>query len=61
VPVPAFSEPRIVELSDGEIFDTITHGKGLMPAYGYPIGADDRWAIIVHVRGLQESAAPAGR
>ncbi len=41
------------ELADGEIFDVITNGVGLMPSYGYPIPPADRWAIIAHVRRLQ--------
>ena len=27
-------DKRIVDMTDGEIFNTITHGKGLMGAYG---------------------------
>jgi len=54
VPTPSFHEERIVALADGELFDVITHGKGLMPAYAYPIPPRDRWAIIAHVRRLQQ-------
>ena len=45
---------------DGRLFETITHGKGMMGAYGYNIPIRDRWAIISYVRTLQtakESAA----
>ncbi len=59
VPVPDFHEERLRAMSDGEIFDTITNGKGLMPGYAYPIPAADRWAIIVHMRELQQRAATA--
>ena len=59
VPTPAFSEERIVSLVDGEMFDTITNGKGLMPAYGRLVPAHDRWAIIAHVRKLQQEALAA--
>ena len=27
-------DKRIVEMTDGEIFNTVTHGKNLMGAYG---------------------------
>lgn len=57
VPTPSFHEERIVQLADGEMFDVITNGKGLMPGYGYPISAPDRWAIISHVRQLQQQQA----
>lgn len=55
VPVPSFHEPRLVDMAPGEIFDTITNGKGLMPAYRYPVPVADRWAIIAHVRDLQQT------
>jgi len=53
IPTPSFHEQRIRDLPDGELFDVITHGLGLMPAYGYPIRAHDRWSIIAHLRRLQ--------
>jgi mono/diheme cytochrome c family protein len=48
-------DKRIVEMTDGEIFNTITHGKGLMGAYGPIVTAQDRWAIIAYTRALQLS------
>jgi mono/diheme cytochrome c family protein len=48
-------DKRIVELPDGDIFNTITHGKTLMGAYGSQIPVEDRWAIIAYVRALQLS------
>ena len=53
VPTPSLHEERIRLLPDGEVFDVMTHGKGLMPAYGYPVSPADRWAILAHVRRLQ--------
>jgi mono/diheme cytochrome c family protein len=48
-------DKRIVELPDGEIFNTITHGKNLMGAYGPNVPVQDRWAIIAYLRALQLS------
>ncbi len=48
-------DKRIVELPDGEIFNTISNGKNLMGAYGPQIPVEDRWAIIAYVRALQLS------
>jgi len=48
-------DKRIVEMPDGEIFNTITHGKGLMGAYGPTVSIKDRWAIIAYLRALQLS------
>ena len=54
VPTPTFHSDRLRGLSDGQLFDTITNGTGLMPSYRYPIPVADRWAIVAHVRALQE-------
>jgi len=48
-------DPRIVMLADGNIFNTITHGKNTMGAYGPLIPTEDRWAIVAYVRALQLS------
>jgi hypothetical protein len=50
-----FHDPRLVAMTDGEIFNTITHGKNLMGAYGANVKPDDRWAIIAYVRALQRA------
>lgn len=38
---------------DGKMFNTITHGKSTMRGYASMITAEDRWAIIAHIRALQ--------
>jgi mono/diheme cytochrome c family protein len=48
-------DKRIVELKDGEIFNTITYGKGLMGPYGPNVTVEDRWAVIAYLRALQLS------
>ena len=48
-------DQRIVELADGEIFNTITHGKGLMGAAGPLLPTEDRWAVVAYLRALQLS------
>ena len=50
-------EERLVLQPDGQMFDTVTNGLGLMSGYRYPIPPRDRWAIIAYVRELQRSAA----
>jgi len=59
VPTANLLEKRFRDMPDGAIFDTITNGKGLMPAYRYPVRPRDRWAIIAYVRSLEK--AEAGR
>jgi mono/diheme cytochrome c family protein len=48
-------DKRIVEMTDGEIFNTITFGKNTMGAYGPIVPTEDRWAIIAYLRALQLS------
>ncbi len=53
--VANLQDKRIVEMADGEIFNTITLGKGLMGAHGPLVPVADRWAIIAYLRALQLS------
>lgn len=46
---------RVPQQSDGEIFYTISYGKGLMQGYAPQIPINDRWAIIAYLRALQRS------
>jgi mono/diheme cytochrome c family protein len=39
----------------GQIFATITNGRGQMPSYSSQVGVADRWAIVAYVRALQLS------
>jgi mono/diheme cytochrome c family protein len=65
VPTASFHQEKILKYPDGQIFDIMTNGMGLMPSYRWPIPPADRWAIIAHVRELQRerlaraAAAPA--
>lgn len=48
-------DKRIVEMPDGEIFNTITRGKGTMGAVGPLLPTQDRWAVTAYLRALQLS------
>lgn len=50
-----FHDPRLVKMDAGEMFNSITFGKNLMPAYGPLVGVTDRWAIIAYIRALERS------
>ena len=54
-PVANFHDPRFINLTDGDMFNTITHGKNLMGAYAAQVTPEDRWAVIAYVRALQRS------
>jgi len=57
VPTASFHQELILKYPDGQIFDVITNGKGLMAGYRWPIPPADRWAIIGYVRELQRKRA----
>ena len=46
---------KVPQQPDGEIFNTISNGKGLMGGYAGLISIADRWAIVAYVRALQRS------
>jgi len=53
VPTASFHQEKILNYPDGQIFDVITNGTGLMAGYKWPIPPADRWAIVAYVRDLQ--------
>jgi len=53
--VASYQTDRLRAASDGDIFNTITKGKGQMLGYGYNVAIDDRWRIVMYVRALQRS------
>ena len=48
-------DPRLVQMCDGEIYNTVSNGKGLMGAAGPLLPTEDRWAVIAYLRALQLS------
>jgi mono/diheme cytochrome c family protein len=65
VPTASIHQVKILKYPDGQLFDVITNGTGLMAGYRWPIPPADRWAIVAYLRELQrerlarDSAAPA--
>ena len=53
IPTASFHQEKILKYPDGMLFDVITNGLALMPAYRWPIPPADRWAIIAYVRELE--------
>jgi len=53
--VVSLQDDRLRTMADGEIFNTITHGKNTMMAYGPRLTVPDRWAVICYLRALQRS------
>ena len=59
VPTATFHQEKILKYADGQIFDVITNGTGLMAGYRWPIPPADRWAIVAYVRELERKRLPA--
>ncbi len=57
VPTASFHQEKTLKYTDGQIFDVITNGQGLMAGYRWPIPPDDRWAIVAYLRQLQRERA----
>jgi mono/diheme cytochrome c family protein len=53
VPTATFHQEKIQKYPDGQMFDIMTNGQGLMPAYRWPVPPADRWAIIAYIRDMQ--------
>lgn len=51
----SYHDERIRTMPIGEIFNTITHGKGQMNTYADKLSPYERWAVIAYVRALQRS------
>jgi mono/diheme cytochrome c family protein len=52
---PTYHQPRLRDAPIGHFFDVISNGLGRMPAHGYLIPPQDRWAIAAYIRALQLS------
>ncbi len=50
-----YHEDKYLQMSDGQIFNTITNGYQSMMGYGANIAIRDRWAIVCYIRALQKS------
>jgi mono/diheme cytochrome c family protein len=48
-------DPKVVAQPVGQIFHTITHGKGKMGSYGTVLAPSERWAVVLYVRALQRA------
>ncbi len=52
---PTYHDDRLRKMAEGEIFNTITNGKGQMNPYADKLLPADRWAVISYVRALQRA------
>jgi mono/diheme cytochrome c family protein len=52
---PTYHDDRLRKMAEGEIYNTITNGKGQMNPYADKLLPADRWAVIAYVRALQRA------
>jgi mono/diheme cytochrome c family protein len=54
---PSYQTDAIRQMTEGQIFNTITNGKipGNMFPYGDKLSPQDRWAVVAYVRALQRA------
>lgn len=52
---PTYHSSRLRAMPEGEIFNTITHGRNTMGSYGVKLRIQERWAVIAYIRTLQRS------
>ncbi|MEM7367015.1 MAG: cytochrome c [Bacteroidota bacterium] len=58
-PVPSYSGPTIVNLPEGKMFHTITHGKNLMGSYASQLTPNERWQVICYIQEFQKEGRVA--
>jgi mono/diheme cytochrome c family protein len=55
VATASYHDDRVREMSEGEIYNTITNGKKTMGRYGDKMSVEDRWAVVAYLRALQRT------
>ena len=55
VTIANLQQPLFRAYPQGQVFDVITNGFGVMPDYRAQIPAEDRWKITAYIRALQIS------
>jgi len=58
---PAYTAADKINMTEGEIFQIITYGKGLMGSHASQVSQAERWKLVMYVQHLQHpnGAAPA--
>ena len=56
---PDLRSDEVQKLSDDELLEIITHGKGAMPAFKKKLSPDSIQQVIIHLRNLRKEAKKA--
>ncbi|MFN8298036.1 MAG: cytochrome c [Chitinophagales bacterium] len=49
---------RLPQIKDGNIFYSVSYGKGMMGGYGYQLDVKERWQVIHYIKKLAGVNAP---
>ena len=52
-PPPAYTAADKINMTEGEIFQIITYGKGLMGSHASQVSQAERWKLVLYVQHLQ--------
>jgi cytochrome c6 len=50
--IPDLRSPQVQNQSDADLKNLVTHGKGVMPAFGTSLSNDEIDGVVSYVRGL---------
>ncbi len=54
--VANLTDQRLVDYTDGQLYDVVKNGKGLMFGLADRLSVEDRWNVVLYVRALQRAA-----
>lgn len=55
VATPTYHDPRLRDMAEGELYNTVANGKNTMLGYADKLSVSDRWAVVAYVRALQRA------
>ena len=61
-PPPPYTAADKINMTEGELFQIITYGKGLMGSHASQVSQEERWKLVLYVQKLQHpngTAVPA--
>ena len=60
-PKNLISDPIVANMPDGQMFYSITYGKGQMGSYASQLSTKQRWEVIAYIKSKQVAPAAAAK
>lgn len=54
-----FTDPKMKDITDGELFWKMSKGRGVMPAWEEQLSETQRWELVNYLRTLMPKSTPA--